>query len=197
MELPWGDWEQLCTHRWVRRSGGCCSRISNQKSDSRQMSQTHFRCNETKGKVVHEELKRICRTLRTNETILCSFIPRGGCCSASGHRRALYARAGFSVGLGKLRILRAMLRLCRPLRGSCSLLWKSGQSGKTPSWRQAFTGPCGQDQSSQTDAHSNSRESSALLQCSYWQITDGNFVFILLRLKFIHQLHHRAPEKHT
>lgn len=90
-----------------------------------------------------------------------------------------------------------MLRLCRPLRGSCSLLWKSGQSGKTPSWRQAFTGPCGQDQSSQTAAHSNSRESSALLQCSYWQITDGNFVFILLRLKFIHQLHHRAPEKHT
>lgn len=39
------------------------------------------------------------------------------------------------------RILRARFTLSRPDRGKCSLLWNSGQSGRTPSWMQAFTGP--------------------------------------------------------
>lgn len=39
------------------------------------------------------------------------------------------------------RILKARFRVSRPDRGKCSLLWNSGQSGRTPSWMQAFTGP--------------------------------------------------------
>lgn len=39
------------------------------------------------------------------------------------------------------RILKAMFSVRRPERGNCSLLWNSGQSGRTPSWMQAFTGP--------------------------------------------------------
>lgn len=52
--------------------------------------------------------------------------------------------------------------------------------------------------SSKTVAHTNRRGKSGPAPSgrSYWEISVGNFIFILLCLKFIHQLHHRAPEKH-
>lgn len=35
------------------------------------------------------------------------------------------------------------------------------------------------------------------IRTSYWKIIDGNFIFILFCLKFVHELHHRPSETHA
>ena len=47
-------------------------------------------------------------------------------------------------------LLWRILSASRPDMAKCSLLWNSGQSGRTPSWRDAFTGPCNKQPALQT-----------------------------------------------
>lgn len=102
-----------------------------------------------------------------------------------------------------------MFNVSRPDRGNCSLLWNRGQSGRTPSWMQAFTGPW------KTPGHTHSFHSLTLsvtfslpqcktrptancrmwIKCSHREVINRDFIFVLFCLKFIHELHHRSTEK--